>query len=490
VNSLPQPLASGQDDEAVLSQVVEFAPYGVAVTTVDGRVVRANAELARMFGYTRTQLLESRFERLLPARFHAGHAQLRASDNGDLRSRAMGTGRELVGRRADDSEFPIEIGLSSLESRHGVMVVETVVDISVRKRLERMFQRMVEAAPYGMVMIDANGRIVLVNPHVELMFGYARTELIGSPLEMLLPERFRANHPALRQGFHARPSLRQMGAARDLTARRKDGTEFPVEIGLNPVVTEEGGLVLAVVTDITPRKAMQLQLQQANANLEEFTYAASHELRSPLQGLSSLVEWIRADLAGAGPPEVTRNLARMEQRVQRLGHVINDLLAYGRDGTSSGEVVLVEPGALIESVLEMNPPPSGFRVSVQVRARAFMTARTPLETVLRNLIINASAHHDRDAGTVLVRAEDIDSYCVFTVSDDGPGIPSASQSRVFRIFQTLSPANRASSGVGLALSKRLVELHGGRIELESRDGVRGTSFSAWWPRFQWSKSDG
>ena len=121
-------------------------------------------------------------------------------------------------------------------------------------------------------------------------------------------------------------------------------------------------------------------------------------------------------------------------------------------------------------------------------AAPLVTARTPLETVLRNLIGNAYQHHDRKTGSVVVRAEDADGYCLFTVSDDGPGIPTAAHERVFRIFQTLSPANRASSGIGLALTKRLVKLHGGRIEVDSPEGTRGTSFRVWWPRFQWRKS--
>jgi PAS domain S-box-containing protein len=471
----------------VLSQVVEFAPSGVALTTADGRIMLINAELERMFGYTRSELIGRPIEHLVPERFRPGHAMLRAGDWEDAQPRAMGNGRELFGLRAAGTEFPIEIGLSALRTPERMLVVETIADISVRKRLERMFQRMVEAAPCGMVMVDARGRIVLVNPHAELMFGYARTELIGNALEMLLPERFQATHGSHRGAFAVAPSIRQMGVGRDLTARRKDGTEFPVEIGLNPVPGEEGGLVLAAVTDITRRKAMELELQQANANLEEFSYAASHDLKSPLQGIADLIEWIVEDLGDRVTPEVARNFRRVGDRIQRLEQIIDDLLIYARAGAASTDVAPVEPRALIEGVLEIQPLPPGFRISVRVDAEPFVTTKTPLEAVLRNLIGNAVKHHDRPAGNVEIRVEDVGRYCVFTVSDDGPGIPIAAQERVFRMFQTLSPTNRGGSGMGLALSKRLVESHGGRIALESADGVRGTSFRVWWPRFQWRK---
>jgi PAS domain S-box-containing protein len=475
--------------ERVLAQVVEFAPNGVAVTTAQGRIVLVNAELERMFGYSRSELLERSIEYLLPERFRAGHSLLRSADElDDLRSRAMGAGRELIGRRADGTEFPIEIGVGTLQAPGETLVVETIVDISVRKRLERMFQKMVEAAPCSMVMIDARGRIVLVNQQTEVMFGYARAELIGETLEILLPERFRATHGSHRQAFAAAPSMRQMGMGRDLTARRKDGTEFPVEIGLNPVPGEEGGLVLAAVTDITRRKTMELELKQANANLEEFTYAASHDLKAPLRGIADLLEWIVEDLDGLQSPEVTRNLGRIGDRVRRLERVIDDLLTYARAGTMSADVTPVEPRALIDGVLAIQPLPPGFQVAVHIEADPFVTARTPLETVLRNLIANAVKHHDRESGHIGIHVKDVDRYCVFTVSDDGPGIPLASQQRVFRMFQALSGANRGSSGIGLALSKRLVESHGGRIALDSADGVRGTSVRVSWPRFRWGKS--
>jgi PAS domain S-box-containing protein len=473
----------------VMSQVLEFAPNGFALTMEDGSIVLVNAELERMFGYSREQLLESHIERLLPERFRDGHALLRDGNWNDFKPRSMGAGREFFGMRADGSEFPIEIGINALQTPRGTMVVETIADISVRKRLEKMFQKIVEAAPCGIVMIDGQGRIAMVNPQAESMFGYDRSELIGNPLEILLPERLRAAHGAHRHAFLAAPSIRQVGVGRDLTARRKDGFEFPVEIGLNPVAGSSEGLVLAMVTDITGRNTMQLELQQANANLEQFMYAASHDLKSPLHGISELVEWIKEDLGADVAPEVARNLGRVSDRVRRLDRVIDDLLAYARAGATSSEETLLDPQAAIDAVLEILPRPPGFTVTVNVAAQPFMTSRAPLESMLRNLISNAINHHDRSAGHIDIRVEDDGRYCVFRIADDGPGIPSAHHERVFRMFQSLARGNQRHSGIGLALTKRLVEAHGGWIKLDSTEGVRGTTFSVSWPRFQWRRKD-
>jgi len=468
-------------DEQLLAQVFESVPHGVALTTADGRILRANAEVERMFGYTRAELQRLRIDALVPERFHAGHAKLREEMPRDFRPRTR-AGLELIGRRADGTEFPIEVGISSLLAPGEPLVIETIADISVRKRLERVFQKTVEAAPCGMVMIDAHGRIMLINPQIEAMFGYTRAELIGNGLEMLLPERLRTGHVAHRQAFCAAPSIRQMGAGRDLTARHKDGAEFPVEIGLNPVPGDADGLVLAAVTDISRRTAMQRALHQANADLEEFTYAASHDLKAPLQAISDLVEWIAEELGDQAPGEVTRNLVRIVERTRRLERVIEDLLRYAKAGKAAAEAVAVDPRELLEEVLQVLELPPAFRLSMRIDAGPFIAARTPLESVLRNLIGNAVKHHDRTTGNIDVHVRDQGGFCVFTITDDGPGIPLVSQQRVFRMFQTLACADRETAGIGLALSKRLAEAHGGRISLRS-DGVRGAAFEVWWPRF-------
>jgi PAS domain S-box-containing protein len=490
IESSEAPASELQRDviQGLLQQVIEFTPSGVALTAMDGRIVLVNAELERMFGYSRASLLDSLIERLLPKQFRTQHAKSRDGTSNDLRLRTAEASRELIGLHANGTEFPIEIGINMLQTLQGMMVVETIVDISVRRHPERMSQRIVEAAPCGMVMIDGEGRIVLINQLTESMFGYTRAELVGCPLEMLLPERLRTGHGVLRTGFAATPSTRQIGAGRDLTARRKDGSEFPVEIGLNPVPGDDGRLVLAAVTDITRRKSMQLELRQANSNLEEFTYAVSHDLKSPLRGISDLVEWIVEDLGGAEPQEVSRNLGRVRDRVQRLERVIDDLLAYARAGTAFTDAVQVDLEDLIAGILEVLPRPAGFNVTVEIKAKPFVTNKAPLESVLRNLTNNAFKHHDLPIGNVAIRIEDAGRYCVFTVSDDGPGIPPASHERVFRIFQTLATETRDHSGIGLALSKRLVEAHGGRIKIDSVAGVRGTAFHVWWPRFQYRKT--
>jgi signal transduction histidine kinase len=281
-----------------------------------------------------------------------------------------------------------------------------------------------------------------------------------------------------------------MGSGRDLTALHADGTELPVEIGLSRVRWQRRMMTLAVVSDISVRKRLELELRQANDNLQEFSYVASHDLRSPLRGIADLVEWIQGDLGEQAPAEVTRNLGRITQRIQRMERLIDDLLSYARAGRAATEFTPIDLDALVRGILEIQPPPAGFCVELDLATPTFLATRTPLETALRNLLSNAVKHHDRASGRLRVAACVDASFCRISVTDDGPGVPTAARERIFKLFQTLTASERGGSGIGLALTKRLVEVHGGRIEVISpvSEG-RGACFRFWWPRFPRRTSD-
>ena len=240
-----------QKSEERFRRVVESAPNAMVMVNGSGQIKMVNAQAEQVFGYARDELLAQPVEMLVPERFRKMHPGLRHSFFADPNSRPMGAGRDLYALRKDGSEFPVEIGLNPIETDEGVMVLSAIVDISARKRLEERFQRVVEFAPSAMVMINAAGQIEMVNTQAERVFGYARAELLGRPVEMLVPERFRKHHPGLRQSFMGDPKSRPMGAGRDLYGLRKDGSEFPVEIGLNPIETDEGTMVLSAIVDIS-----------------------------------------------------------------------------------------------------------------------------------------------------------------------------------------------------------------------------------------------
>lgn len=272
----------GTLDEATLRGLLEAAPDAVVVVGDEGRIRFVNAQAEQLFGWPRQELLGEEVELLLPARFRPRHEAHRSRFFGSPSVRPMGAGLELAALHRDGREFPVEISLSPLETPGGMLVSAAIRDTTDRRLAEERFRALLESAPDAMVIVGADGHITLVNAQTEKLFGYTRSELIGAPVEMLIPDRFHAEHSGHRSRFFAAPSVRPMGAELDLYARHEDGREFPVEISLSPLETPEGPLVSAAIRDITERKIAEenrAQLVRAEAQRAEAEAAAERTRR-------------------------------------------------------------------------------------------------------------------------------------------------------------------------------------------------------------------
>lgn len=232
---------------------LEAVPDAMIVVGPNG-IVFANRHTERLFGYDRTELFGNPVEVLIPERFRAHHPAHRKAFFKEPKVRTMGSGLELFGLRKDESEFPVEISLSPLNAGDGSLIVSAIRDVTERKKAEAKFHGLMESAPDAMVLVDRNGRITLVNIQTEKLFGYSREELMGKEVEILMPPRFRTHHSAHRNGFFGDPKPRSMGSGLDLYGLRKDGSEFPVEISLSPLETEDGTFISSAIRDVTERK--------------------------------------------------------------------------------------------------------------------------------------------------------------------------------------------------------------------------------------------
>jgi len=252
--------------DVVFRALIDAAPDGFVIVSQEGRIALVNVQTEKLFGYERTELLNQPVEILIPERLRGKHRFHRAGFMSQPGLRPMGAGLELYGLRKDGTEFPVEISLSPIQTDSGLLVSAAIRDITERKRAQQRILTLLDSAPDAMVVVDGDGRIVLVNTQTETLFGYNRTELLGQLVEVLVPERFWAEHRKQRAKYMGNVQVRPMGAGLELYGVRKDGTEFPVEISLSPHKTEDGILISSTIRDATQRKRVEDALRQSEAS--------------------------------------------------------------------------------------------------------------------------------------------------------------------------------------------------------------------------------
>jgi protein-histidine pros-kinase len=486
---------SASPSDETFRLIVEAAPNAIVVIDEGGRVVLVNSQTERLFGYPRDEIVGRTVEMLVPERFRGTHPRLRSNFFGDAAARPMGAGRDLYGLRKDGSEFPVEIGLNPIRSDRGMLILSAIVDITERKRAERRFRLAIESAPSGMVMVDREGCIVLVNSQAEELFGYSREELIDQPVEMLVPERFRTEHPGYRVGFFAHPESRPMGAGRDLYGRRKDGTEFPIEIGLNPIETEDGVLALSAIVDITERKQLEqelhLRLQElatADRQKDEFLATLAHELRNPLAPIRNAVQVLKLPAADGKMRQRAHEM--IDRQLQHMVRLVDDLLDVSR--IIIGRIELRKEHFDLESAVtravETAEPlieAQGHHLIVQVPPEPVIVHADliRLSQIISNLLTNAAKYTPKpDQIWLSAKREGTDA--VLTVKDKGVGIAAHMLDRVFDLFvqsDALPPSSQGGLGIGLTLVKRLVELHDGTVTANSAGLGLGSEFTLRFP---------
>jgi protein-histidine pros-kinase len=478
-----------RDAEPALRAVLDSAAQGIVVIDGAGRVVMVNARLAAMFGYTREELLGRTLETLVPGELRRVHAEHRAGYVANPHVRPMGVGLDLTGERKDGSRFPVEISLSYAGSGAELLCVAFVTDISERKRTEDALRRseaqvraILEAASEGILIVDERGTIVLVNRKTETMFGYPREQLVGASLEMLLPSRLQARHAEHRATYFRDPRVRPMGRGLDLVARRADGTEFPVEISLSYVRTDEGLRALAFVTDITQRQAAERARRQTERlmALGQLAAGLAHEVNNPIGVIITRIELMLMD-AGANklPAEAVADLRVLHRHAQRVAGITRSLLSFARQAPR--ERAPVNLNDVVKAVLALvgrQLERQGVRVHDRLAASLppVLGEANPLQQVVLNLLTNAAEAMPSGGDVTITTALD-EGKVRLVVADTGPGIGPKQLPHIFEPFFTTKVTG---TGLGLSVTYGILKDHDATVDVDSAPG-RGARFVVSFP---------
>lgn len=471
--------------ESVASRILDTTSDAILVVDGSGALVFVNQRAGELFGYAPAELVGRPVEALIPEESRQRHSTLRAEYEKAPRSRPLLSGMSLDALHSDGHVFKTEIALTPMPSDGRMYVVTTIRPSESAEASDAFHRHLLDAAPDAMITIDPAGRIATVNAQAEGMFGHARAEMLGRDIEMLMPPRFRERHRAHRATYMARPRLREMGANMDLAGLRRDGSEFPVEISLSPIHTSTGLFVASVIRDVTERRRMEQALvsakqaaERANKANSAFLAAASHDLRQPVQALALLNGALRRAVK---EPLAQEMIQSQQDSLDGMTNLLNSLLDISRldAGAVQPEIEDFPLQRLIGRLAaESSRQAKKKKLAFAAVPTDFVVTSDPnlLTEIVQNFVSNAIRYTER--GTVTLSCREVGDQAWITVTDTGIGIEADQFENIFREFHQIRTGSdkREGFGLGLAITRRLADLLGQEIAVESTPG-HGSSFS-------------
>jgi PAS domain S-box-containing protein len=462
--------------------------YSIFMMDPRGQIISWNAGAERIKGYKAEQIIGRNFSCFFPPE------EIEQGRPEEILRLTAASGRhEEQGMRVrkDGSQFLASVVFTALRDLSGNLrgFSEFSHDLTERRESEARYRGLLEAAPDAMVVVNAAGEIILLNVRAEKEFGYSRDELLGQQVKNIIPEGFAERLIADSTRTAAEALAQQIGTGIELTGRRKDGSEFPIELMLSPLESADGTLVTAAIRDISMRKQSDEhlvktvgELKRSNDELQQFAYVSSHDLQEPLRMVSSYTQLLAKRYEGRLDSDADEFIAFAVDGCNRMQGLIQDLLVYSRAGTNgkalreiSGENALKVALTNLRATVEQ----SGGVVTHDALP-AIKTDETQLTQIFQNLVGNAIKYRRAESPLVHVSAsKNRGNEWIFSVRDNGLGIDPQYFDRIFILFQRLHGRDEfEGTGIGLAICKKILERLGGRIWVESQPGKGSTFYFA------------
>lgn len=369
--------------------------------------------------------------------------------------------------------------------------IETSLLLKTIEKTEKELSTVLKTILESVIVVDSKGIIQSANSAVKYTFGYKPKELVGKNIKTLMPKAYAKLYSNNINNYLRTGQKEIIGTNREIKAKRRDGSIFDAEIGINEMQIGKVKKFVGVIKDITAfkereglLKEQKTILNRSNQELEQFAYAASHDLKAPLRGIDQLAGWLEEDLGKSLTGENKENMQTLRNRVERMKNLLDSLLEYSRAGRNiePEKNPVLEGKDIADDITILTNPPEGFNIIASDSFQTLKLKKMPIQQVLFNLVNNAIKHHHKQKGNITISANDNNDHYEFSVHDDGPGIPKELQGKAFEMFQTLKPRDKVEGvGMGLALVKKIVTNRGGSITVKSTKGS-GTNITFTWPK--------
>lgn len=469
------------------ADVFALAPLPLVLVSPDGLIELANDAFEAMFEYERGELTGRAVECLLPPEHRDGHPALRLAYHRAPTKRAMGQGRELQGQTRSGRRIPLELGLNPVQWQGERWALVSAIDITVRKANESLAQTAFEAMESATLLVRDDGQIAHANRQALRLFRYERGELLGASVERLVPADVVDHHQRYRAGFFTEQKSRAMGEGKQLHGRRRDGSEFRLEVALTPIVWQGQAMALATIVDLSERlaaertqaareaaEAQARELRRLNDELTQFTWSASHDLKAPFASIQGMADICLEDLHAQDYSALRDDLQRIAGIAQRSAKKVEAVLRLASAGHEPLRRSELDLERLISEVWEALPTAQEDRPALVLdiaHEAPFSCDRDALVVVLQQLLANAVRFRTDDLRSwVRVSSWQVRESIVIAVLDNGIGIDPGEAQRMFRPFARLD--TRSGDGLGLALVQRYVQRLGGIVHASVvEDGV-------------------